>query len=127
MLKIISYNELSPEVRRLICTCSSDGTPWGTRPTIKPVTKQLYVCIKCHKHRIHDAYICIRCTKTFVKNFMHPGFCWKAPVCWECLDDSDWCHHCQEQYPALFREDKYTTKINYGPPDNETLSFLNSL
>lgn len=47
------------------------------------------VCSECRKLRWEHLWECISCEEIFLRDFNHPGFDWKFPKCWECLERDD--------------------------------------
>lgn len=79
--------------RTKICICGQDlfGLMYGPYPPIKdiPHPKSGYaVCSVCGKLRWEHLWECTDCSEVFLRDFAHPGFDWKAPKCWECLEQN---------------------------------------
>lgn len=92
--------ELRYEAKKLICCCSI--SVYGPYPSTDWSKGYVGICNSCKNPRIHALYNCDICEQYFVKDFKHPGFCWKNPICFYCLPADAWCKHCEEYCPPLF-------------------------
>lgn len=121
ILNIYNFSELPYSALKLICTESS--SIYGPYPKANWDKGFIGLCSSCNKPRIHKLYICGLCEEYFIKDFKHPGFCWKDPICWDCLSVDSWCKHCEEYCPSVFSCNKEPPLTKRLVPVAENFNF----
>jgi hypothetical protein len=83
---LINWDEFPSYYLSKICTCPPNV--YGPYPPIDIKWDRGFVatCSECHKPHAHLLDICNCCDEVFLKDFKHPGFDWKDPRCWQCLE-----------------------------------------
>ncbi len=99
ILTPLPIREMSSYQQSLICKCST-GDIYGPFPPQEWIRGGWYpICSQCRKPHWHKLHQCVSCSDIFLKDFRHPGWNWKNPKCWECLEREDPDFVCDE-WPA---------------------------
>ena len=101
ILGVTRFVELEYDVRKLVCNCAI--SVYGPYPPMKIEVGYIPLCSICVKPRLHYAYLCEICEDYFIKDFKHPGFCYREPQCWDCLTDDAYCNHCMSHLSDIKR------------------------
>jgi hypothetical protein len=130
---IVDWIDYPSYWRSKICTCAHSVYGYYGE---YPVTLIDGRCSKCRKHRNHILHTCISCNEIFAKDFKHPGFDWKMPECWECLErNPDYvCQNYPEQVieyniqqgkvPSKIKKESEMLRLAEGP---SVFSFLKGI
>lgn len=104
--------QLPPVAQRLVCTESATGSIYGPYPKLVWNVNYIPHCSSCRKHPIQYLYECSACETYFVKDYLHPGFCYREPLCWDCLPSDSVCDHCM----LGWNERMLATRLRIRPP-----------